>query len=215
MKHTHRFALHLRRPQDPKMDGTGLRFETMEHGGEYPDTMPQAIKLVDAEGPSCIYVPIMQDGNWSTAKATSSTWRMKSMCSALPRNTSTDTEGLAPKVSRTGLSPRLLTQRDSELTGLRAEAKARPVSEAIWAGGYFCAMLISFATSSSVQGRRIWVMSIAPPEQMSPGRSKSEFVEKVPARPSWNNPRDSILRKNVKLAKLPLNLSTRLAQRGW
>jgi hypothetical protein len=32
------------------MDGTGLRFETMEHGGEYPDTMPQAIKLVDSQG---------------------------------------------------------------------------------------------------------------------------------------------------------------------
>jgi len=39
-----------KRPQDPHMDGTGLRFETMEHGGEYPDTMPQAIKLIDAEG---------------------------------------------------------------------------------------------------------------------------------------------------------------------
>jgi hypothetical protein len=34
----------------------------MEHGGEYPDTMPQAIKLVDAEGRSCIYVPITQSG---------------------------------------------------------------------------------------------------------------------------------------------------------
>jgi hypothetical protein len=32
-----------KRPQDPHMDGTGLRFETMEHGGEYPDTMPQAL----------------------------------------------------------------------------------------------------------------------------------------------------------------------------
>jgi hypothetical protein len=50
------------RPQDPHLDGTGLRFETMDHGGEYPDTMPQAIKLVDAEGRSCIYVPISQDG---------------------------------------------------------------------------------------------------------------------------------------------------------
>jgi hypothetical protein len=30
------------------MDGTDLRFETMDHGGEYPDTMPQAIKLIDA-----------------------------------------------------------------------------------------------------------------------------------------------------------------------
>ena len=39
-----------------------LRFETMEHGGEFPDTMPQAIKLIDAQGRSCIYVPIMQDG---------------------------------------------------------------------------------------------------------------------------------------------------------
>ena len=27
-----------------------------------PDTMPQAIKLIDAEGRSCIYVPITQDG---------------------------------------------------------------------------------------------------------------------------------------------------------
>jgi hypothetical protein len=50
------------RPQDPHLDGTGLRFETMDHGCEYPDTMPQAIKLVDAEARSCIYVPISQDG---------------------------------------------------------------------------------------------------------------------------------------------------------
>jgi hypothetical protein len=34
----------------------------MEHGGKYPDAMPQAIKLSDAEGRSCIYVPISQDG---------------------------------------------------------------------------------------------------------------------------------------------------------
>jgi hypothetical protein len=52
-----------KRPQDPSMDGTGLVFETLEHGGdEYPDTMPQAIRLTDAEGRSCIYVPIPQDG---------------------------------------------------------------------------------------------------------------------------------------------------------
>jgi hypothetical protein len=64
MKLTHRFAQLTpeKRPQDPNMDGTGLRFETMEHGGEYPDTMPQAIKVVDVEGRSCIYVPITQDG---------------------------------------------------------------------------------------------------------------------------------------------------------
>jgi hypothetical protein len=51
-----------KRPQDLRLNGTGLRFETMEHGGEYQDKMPQAIKLVDAEGRSCIYVPITQDG---------------------------------------------------------------------------------------------------------------------------------------------------------
>ena len=38
-----------KRPQDPYLDGIGLRFETMEHGGEYADIMPQAIKLIDAE----------------------------------------------------------------------------------------------------------------------------------------------------------------------
>jgi len=42
--------------------GPGLRFETMEHGAEYPDTTPQAIKLVDAEGRSCICVPLTQNG---------------------------------------------------------------------------------------------------------------------------------------------------------
>ena len=51
-----------KRPQDPHRNGMGLRFETMDHGGEYPDTMPQSIKLIDAEGRSCIYVPISQDG---------------------------------------------------------------------------------------------------------------------------------------------------------
>jgi len=35
MKLTHRFAEPDKRLQDPYMDGTGLRFETMEHGGEY------------------------------------------------------------------------------------------------------------------------------------------------------------------------------------
>jgi hypothetical protein len=44
------------------MDGTGPRFETLDHCGEYRDTMPKAIKLIDAEGRSCIYVPITQDG---------------------------------------------------------------------------------------------------------------------------------------------------------
>ena len=47
-----------KRPQDPSLNGDGLRFETLEHGGEYPDTMPQAIRLIDADGRSCVYAPI-------------------------------------------------------------------------------------------------------------------------------------------------------------
>jgi hypothetical protein len=63
MKLTHKFAEMTpdKRPQDPHLDGTGLRFETVEHGGEYPDT-PQAIKLIDAEGHYCICEPIKQNG---------------------------------------------------------------------------------------------------------------------------------------------------------
>jgi hypothetical protein len=64
MKLTRKFAVMTpdKRPQDPQRNGTGLCFETQEHGGEYSDTMPQAIKVTDAEGRSCIYVPITQDG---------------------------------------------------------------------------------------------------------------------------------------------------------
>jgi hypothetical protein len=64
MKLTHKFAEMTpeKGPQDPDMNGTCLRSETKEHGGEYSDTMPQAIKLIDAEGRSCIYVSITQDG---------------------------------------------------------------------------------------------------------------------------------------------------------
>jgi hypothetical protein len=64
MKLTHKFEEMTpeKRPQDPHLDGIGLRFEAMEHGGEYPDTMPQAIKPIDAEGRSCVYLPITQDG---------------------------------------------------------------------------------------------------------------------------------------------------------
>ena len=39
-----------KRPQDRHKNGTGLSFEIMDHGGEYSDTMPQAIELIDAEG---------------------------------------------------------------------------------------------------------------------------------------------------------------------
>jgi hypothetical protein len=49
------------RPQDPLGDGTGLRFETGEHGGDYPDNMPQAITVTDAQGRWAVYVPT---GQW-------------------------------------------------------------------------------------------------------------------------------------------------------
>lgn len=60
--HTFEEMTEDKRPQDPHMDGTGLTFETLEHGGEFPDMMPQAIKLTDAEGRSCIYLPVSEDG---------------------------------------------------------------------------------------------------------------------------------------------------------
>lgn len=58
-KRTHRYETMTEdmRPQDPDMDGAGLTFETLEHGGEFPDMMPQAIKITDADGRWCIYGP--------------------------------------------------------------------------------------------------------------------------------------------------------------
>lgn len=43
------------RPQDPSYDGSGLTFETLDHGGDYPDQMPQAIKVTDRHGNTCEY----------------------------------------------------------------------------------------------------------------------------------------------------------------
>jgi hypothetical protein len=50
------------RPQDPSGTGAELTFETLEHGGEYPDAMPQAIRITDPQGRSCIYFPATEDG---------------------------------------------------------------------------------------------------------------------------------------------------------
>jgi hypothetical protein len=44
------------RPQDRTLDGKGLTFETLEHGGAEPDTMPNAIRVTDQEGRKAIYV---------------------------------------------------------------------------------------------------------------------------------------------------------------
>jgi hypothetical protein len=102
MKLTHKFAEMTpeKRPQDPNMDGTGLRFEAMEHGWEYPDTMPQAIKLIDAEGRSCIYVPTLKTERSSTAKDMCSIWKTNDVCFR---------ERYRHQIPRT--SRRILTQR--------------------------------------------------------------------------------------------------------
>jgi hypothetical protein len=39
-----------------------LRFETGEHGGDYPDNMPQAITVTDAQGRWAIYGPLRVNG---------------------------------------------------------------------------------------------------------------------------------------------------------
>jgi hypothetical protein len=64
IKLVHKFKLLApdKRPQDPHLDGRGLMFETLDHGGEYPDTMPQTIRVTDPLGRSCLYVPISRDG---------------------------------------------------------------------------------------------------------------------------------------------------------
>jgi len=33
----------------------GFQFEAIEHGGEYPDTMPQGVLVTNAKGHACIY----------------------------------------------------------------------------------------------------------------------------------------------------------------
>ncbi len=48
------------RPQDPTLDGRTLRYETLEHGGEYPDCMPLAIRVTDAQGRCAVYVAIQE-----------------------------------------------------------------------------------------------------------------------------------------------------------
>ena len=40
----------------------GCRFETGEHGGDYPDNMPPAITVTDAQGRWAVYVPLRVGG---------------------------------------------------------------------------------------------------------------------------------------------------------
>jgi hypothetical protein len=50
------------RPQDPSGDARDWSFETLEHGGDEPDNMPQAIEATDAHGRRAIYVPLTRNG---------------------------------------------------------------------------------------------------------------------------------------------------------
>jgi len=70
MKLMHKFAEMTpeKRPQDPHMDGRAYCLRNDEHGGEYPDTMPQAIKLLDADGRSCTTCRFRRTVRSSTAK---------------------------------------------------------------------------------------------------------------------------------------------------
>jgi hypothetical protein len=53
---------HNDRARDVAGDGSQLRFETLEHGGEFPDDMPQLIRVTDPEGRQARYRPIKEDG---------------------------------------------------------------------------------------------------------------------------------------------------------
>jgi hypothetical protein len=71
MKLTHKFAEMTpeKRPQDPRMDGTGPRFETMEHGGEYPETMPQSLGAERTPGPRAQLSGDVHGRRWQCARS--------------------------------------------------------------------------------------------------------------------------------------------------
>jgi hypothetical protein len=60
--HTYEPMTPANRPQDPTLDGAGWSYENLEHGGEFADDFPNAIKATDSEGRSCTYVPIQVGG---------------------------------------------------------------------------------------------------------------------------------------------------------
>jgi hypothetical protein len=57
--HTYEAMTPEMRPQDPAQNGSGLTFETLEHDEM---TMPQAIRVTDAEGRWCVYEPVRIEG---------------------------------------------------------------------------------------------------------------------------------------------------------
>jgi len=59
------------RPQDTQGDGRDWTFETLEHGGDEPDNMPQAIRATDAEGRWAVYVPLTIGGKIAVPRPSS------------------------------------------------------------------------------------------------------------------------------------------------
>jgi hypothetical protein len=47
-------------PQDPNQTGRTLTFKTGRYGGALGDDMPEEILLNDAEGRSCVFVPLRE-----------------------------------------------------------------------------------------------------------------------------------------------------------
>ena len=70
---THRFREMPQemRPQDPHFDGRGWTFELLEHGGDYPDAMPQAIRATDAQGDLALTFPSGRTAEWWTVSGSS------------------------------------------------------------------------------------------------------------------------------------------------
>lgn len=61
------------RPQDPGHDGAGWTFETAEHGGALPDSMPQVILATDQYGRKAVYVPVI-DGSFEQSVTPAIDW---------------------------------------------------------------------------------------------------------------------------------------------
>ena len=57
-----RFMKPKERPQDPHGDLKDWTFKSLEHGGQEPDTMPEVIEAMDAEGRRCLYVALQVHG---------------------------------------------------------------------------------------------------------------------------------------------------------
>jgi hypothetical protein len=95
-----------KRPQDPSRDGTGLRFETLEHGGARPDMFPLVVRITDQQGRTAQYEPFSeprkenerpQDDGLASVRFTLSTMAAtRTMICRKPSRLGTLLEGDAP-----------------------------------------------------------------------------------------------------------------------